>query len=152
MEVLTLNATQANGKISISGTTEQDMLAVAISVYDQSGTNRVALRSTSVNNGTFSYELEIAEANYQICVADYNGGECKTVTVTVAAEESSEESAAGTPETGYQTITKNNETVAPATNASASNMVYVFLAAGLIAAAAIALVARRIYLTRKAKK
>ncbi|MBR5409011.1 hypothetical protein IK112_03720 [Candidatus Saccharibacteria bacterium] len=150
MEVLTLNATQSNGKISISGTTDPDMLAVAITVYDKSGTNRIALRSTSVINGEFSYEIEIAEDDYQICVADYNGGECKTITLTVASTEE-DTPTAGTPETGFQTITKVQEEVTPSTNATSSSAIYVYIAVGLVAAAIAVLFTRRMLAKRKSK-
>lgn len=131
MNVLTINAAQSNGTISVSGTTDAGMLAVAISVYDKTGTNLIKLETTSVSGGTFSHEIEIIEGEYQICVADYEGGECKTTTVTVAAEE---DETVGSPDTGYETIEKVVEEPAvasPSANATSVSM----------AIAAIALVA-----------
>ena len=151
MEVLTANASQANGKISITGTTDPAMLAVSFTVYDKTGTTQLVNRSTSVDNGSFSYEIEIEEGEYQICVADFNGGDCKTVTVTTSSEEAGGDSSASSPNTGYQTITKNEtESAEPATNASA-NMLFPILAISLIAVAAIAIVIKRVVSRNKSK-
>lgn len=151
MEVLTVNASQANGKISITGTTDPAMLAVSFTVYDKTGTTQLVNRSTSVDNGSFSYEIEIEEGEYQICVADFNGGDCKTVTVTTSSEEAGGDSSASSPNTGYQTIAKNEtESAEPATNASA-NMLFPILAISLIAVAAIAIVIKRVVSRNKSK-
>ena len=151
MEVLTANASQANGKISITGTTDPAMLAVSFTVYDKTGTTQLVNRSTAVDNGSFSYEIEIEEGEYQICVADFNGGDCKTVTVTTSSEEAGGDSSASSPNTGYQTIAKNEtESAEPATNASA-NMLFPILAISLITVAAIAIVIKRVVSRNKSK-
>lgn len=135
MKILTVNATEQNGVISVKGTTEPGMLAVAISVYDKTGQTRVALRTTSVNDdNTFAYDIEIAEDTYQLCVADYNGGDCATVTVAVATEE--EKEAIGSPDTGYEAIeqvAKEPAVVEPSTNAGASITAMVITATILVA-------------------
>lgn len=156
MNVLTINATQQNGIISVSGTTDAEMYAVAISVYDESGANLITLETAATNNGIFSHEIEIVEGNYQICVADYNGGECMTTTVLVASEE--EQSAvteettetAGTPETGYQTTANSEQQVTPDANASVS-VFGICLAVIAVAAIVSAFILRRRFAERKVK-
>lgn len=129
MNVLTINAAQSNGTISVSGTTDAGMLAVAISVYDKTGTNLIKLETTSVSGGTFSHEIEIIEGEYQICVADYEGGECKTTTVTVAAEE---DETVGSPDTGYETIETVTEEPAVASTSASATVISAFLAAAVM--------------------
>ena len=145
MNVLTINATQQNGIISVSGTTDTEMYAVAISVYDESGANLITLETAATNNGIFSHEIEIAEGNYQICAADYNGGECMTTTVTIVSEEedtdTTSDATAGTPETGYQTIASSNEQATPDTNAANNSVLAVCLAAAVVVAVAVSAVA-----------
>ena len=146
MKVLTLNATQQNGTISVSGTTEADGLAVAISIYDETGSNRITVETSAVIDGKYSHDITIAEGNYKICVADYDGGECMTAVVTAATEEEGE-STAGTPETGYQTIAKTEETAV--TTASSSPAVYISLAVGIIVAAVFVFTTRRALMKKK---
>ena len=138
MNVLTINATQQNGTISVSGTTDSEMYAVAISIYDESGTNLITLETAAANDGAFSHSIEIAEGNYQICVADYNGGECMTTTVLVASEDTnsttSSDATVSSPETGYQTVSSNNEQVTPDTNATNNPMLAICLASAVILA------------------
>ena len=118
MNVLTINATQQNGIISVSGTTEDGMLAVGITVYDKTGTTQITVRTTAVVNNEYEYTVDgLEEGEYQICVADFDGGDCKTATVTLSAAED-EDSTAGTPETGYHTVVRT-EDPAPEANASA---------------------------------
>ncbi|MBQ6127826.1 hypothetical protein IJI69_04010 [Candidatus Saccharibacteria bacterium] len=149
MKVLTLNATEQNGTISVSGTTETDVLAVAISIYNESGDTRLKLETTAVIDGEYSHDITITEGTYKICVADYDGGECATAVVAPAAEESEDdsESAAGTPETGYHTIEKVDESAV--TTASSSSAIYISLAAGIIISAILVFSARRAWIRRK---
>lgn len=144
MKVLTLNATEQNGTISVSGTTEAECLAVAISIYDESGATRLKLETAAVIDGEYSHEIAIAEGNYKICVADYDGGECQTAVVTATAEE---ESSTGAPETGYHTIEKVEESAVTA--ASSSPAIYISLAAGVIISAILVFSARRAWIRRK---
>jgi len=145
MKVLTLNATEQNGTISVSGTTEAECLAVAISIYDESGATRLKLETAAVIDGEYSHEIAIAEGNYKICVADYDGVECQTAVVTAVAED--EESSTGAPETGYHTIEKVDESAVTA--ASSSPAIYISLAAGVIISAILVFSARRAWIRRK---
>ena len=79
----TLNATQSNGKINVSGTTEDGVLAVAILVYDSTGSNLITMQTTSVeSDNTYSDSITIASGTYVVKVADYDGGEYITKKVT----------------------------------------------------------------------
>ena len=144
MKVLTLNATEENGIISVNGTTEAGALAVAISIYDEAGTTRLKVETTAVIDGKYSHDIAIEEGTYKICVADYDGGECQTTTVAVAEDE---ESTAGTPETGYHTIEKVEESAI--TTASSSPAIYISLAAGIIISAILFFSARRAWMRRR---
>ena len=138
MNVLTINATQQNGIISVSGTTDAEMYAVAISIYDESGTNLITVETAAANDGVFSHSIAIAEGNYQICVADYSGGECMTTTVLVTSEDTdsttSSDATVSSPETGYQTVSSNNEQVTPDANAANNPMLAICLASAVILA------------------
>lgn len=84
-EVLTMDASESGGKISVSGTVEDGMLAVAISVYDETGANLLKVETTNVESGnTFSYDITIPNGTYVVKAADYDEGPflSKTVTVT----------------------------------------------------------------------
>ena len=149
MKVLTLNTTTTESTISVNGTTEDGMLAVGITVYDKTGTTQITVRTAAVINNAYEYTVDgLAEGEYQICVADFDGGECQTATVIVAAVTEDEDST-GAPETGYHTIEKT-ETPAPEANGSASSpALYISLAAGMIIAAVIVFGARRIFAKRE---
>ena len=145
MKVLTLNATEENGIISVNGTTEAGALAVAISIYDETGTTRLKIETAAVIDGKYSHNIAIEEGTYKICVADYDGGECQTAVVTAAVED--EESSTGAPETGYHTVEKVEESAVTA--ASSSPAIYISLAAGIIISAILVFSAIRAWMRRK---
>lgn len=148
MKVTSLNANIENTTISVNGTAEAGMLAAQVVVYDESGENVIAMQSTDVKaDNTFSTTISVASATakYVVKVADYDGGEYSVVTVSAVAEETpaATEATAGSPETGYQTITKTPDTtVEPSTNASSSVSIFAALAAALVTAAVVAIVIR----------
>lgn len=84
--VKTLDVTESSNKITISGTTESDVLAVAVFVY--SGTELVNMETCSNNSDNYSCELNktFTEGSYVVKVADYNGGDyiSKDITITKA--------------------------------------------------------------------
>lgn len=149
MNILTLNTSTTNSTISVSGTTEDGMLAVGITVYDKTGTTQITVRTTAVVNNEYEYTVDgLEEGEYQICVADFDGGDCKTATVTLSATED-EDSTAGTPETGYHTIAKVEEP-APEANASATlPAVCISLAIGMAISAVIVFGARRLIVAKR---
>lgn len=79
--VLTVEATQANGEISYTGTTEDGVVAVSCILLD-SNNNEVDFVSSSVYNKAFSDKFVAEEGNYTIKCANYNGGSFVTDTVT----------------------------------------------------------------------
>lgn len=84
-KIETMEANAGDGKITVSGTAEKGMLAVAISVYDEEEKKLIKTETTSVDNDSkYSYSIEVAKGTYVIKVADYDGGtyESKKVTVT----------------------------------------------------------------------
>ena len=82
-DIKTINASEANGKISVSGTAEAGTLAVAVMVYDENGSELLAMETASVSDESLYYaEVELPEGTYQVKVADYDGGDYKTATVS----------------------------------------------------------------------
>lgn len=83
-KVDSVNATENEGKITISGTVDSSVYAVAVVVY--SGSNLEYMETANVNaDGTYSKELDkkFDYGTYEVRVADYNGGDYKTVSVEV---------------------------------------------------------------------
>lgn len=151
MKVLTCEATAKNGVISVSGTTENGMLAVSVSVYDKAEKELVVTpESTAVIDNKFSYEIPVSEGDYVVKMADYEGGEycSKAVTLAKAAEAETKEETkdettasveASKPDTGRMT----------AEGASAVSVVSVSLV--ILAAAAIVVFARKKFMKRDEK-
>lgn len=122
----TLNATQANGKIKVSGTTENGVLAVAVQVLDEDE-NLVALETGAVDNDNkYEVEIEAKEGKYIIKVADYDGGEYKTVTIPEDAEETTEET--------KEKATKEDTTTNVANTAKTGDSIIVYVTIFAVAA------------------
>ena len=84
-EIKTINASQASGKVSVSGTAEAGTLAVAVMIYDESGKDLVAFETASVSDENLYYaEINVSDGKYLVKVADYDGGDFKTATVAPA--------------------------------------------------------------------
>ena len=84
-DIKTVSANYEGGKIAVSGTAETGTLAVAVMVYDEKGAELLAMQTASVSDESLYYsEIELAEGNYIVKVADYDGGNFKTATVTAA--------------------------------------------------------------------
>lgn len=82
--ITAVSATGNSTSATISGTAETGVTAVAIMVYDSTGTNLVIMESVSVSDShTFSTTIDLTEGSYLIKVADYDGGDYKETTVTV---------------------------------------------------------------------
>ena len=77
-KVNSVEVTQANGKVTVSGTVESGMLAVAVQVLDSNG-NLVKLETGAVDaDNKYKVEIKLADGQYTIKVADYDGGEVAT--------------------------------------------------------------------------
>lgn len=93
-EILTMEATQSGGKISVSGKTIDGILAVAINIYSEDGSTFIKMKTSSVNdNNEYSDSIEVPEGNYLVRVADYDGGDYKEQVVKVDSNEEEEEKA-----------------------------------------------------------
>lgn len=73
--ISTLDVTNNNNKLTVSGTTENGVLAVAVLVYSEG--NLTHMETCANNNNKYSCELSktFETGNYTVKVADYNGGE-----------------------------------------------------------------------------
>lgn len=92
--IKTIDASISNGTISVSGTTEDGVLAVAIMVYDSTETNLITMQTTSVgSDNSYSDTISIESGNYVVKVADYDGGEyvTKTVKETITEQENEQQ-------------------------------------------------------------
>ena len=86
--VTTMDADGSNGKLTISGTTTEDCLAVAILVYDEAGTNLVYIETTGVENSAYKSTINLANGTYTVKAGDYDGeNELITKKVTVTGSE-----------------------------------------------------------------
>ena len=157
MEITSINASISGTTISISGTTVDNVLAVQLVIYDETGKNIVKMYSTDVTaDHTFSATVPVETAGtYVVTAADYDGGTVVTTTVSESAtpakdDESDAQSTAGTPETGYHTIEKVESPTPEANASSSSSTLYICLGAGIVVAAVVVFGFRRA-LARRAK-
>lgn len=100
-----INAIENEGKITVSGTVDSSVYAVAVVVYTDDSLEY--METTNVNtDGTYNVELEktFDYGTYEVRVADYNGGEYKKVLVEVKNEESTT-----TDNTAIDNTTNENE-------------------------------------------
>lgn len=73
--VLTMEISQNSGKLYVSGTTDEDVLAVAVAVYKEGVSELAAVQTAAVNeNQEYSTLLELQEGKYFVRAANYNGG------------------------------------------------------------------------------
>ena len=62
--ITSVNATAANGKITVSGTAEEGTLACAVLVYDETETNLLSMETCGVTaDNTYSYTLGMKSIN-----------------------------------------------------------------------------------------
>ena len=102
--VKTVDVSIVDGVISVEGTTDDGVLAVAIMVYDANEKELISLTTTSVNDDNeFSDDIVVSkDDSYVIKVANYDGGDYVTVNLeeeksefnVVAASTSAEDKAA----------------------------------------------------------
>ena len=81
-KVDTLTATISESKITYSGTTVNDCVAVMCKLYNSNG-DEVTKYSSAVNEDKFEGEFTVTEnGEYEVRCANYEGGEIKTAKVT----------------------------------------------------------------------
>lgn len=83
LDVQTINASITDNKISVDGTADNGVLAVAIMVYEEDGTTLVKMETTSVDsNDKYSDTIVVtAGKKYIVKAANYNGGTYVTTEV-----------------------------------------------------------------------
>lgn len=83
LDVKTINASITNNKISVDGTVNNGVLAVAIMVYEEDGTTLVKMETTSVDsNDKYSDIIDVtAGKKYIVKAANYDGGTYVTAEV-----------------------------------------------------------------------
>lgn len=152
-EVLSVSATAADGSAIVTGTTEDEMLAVAISVYKASDSSLVTVETTGVTSGAFSYVLYLDDGDYIISVADYDGGVAVTKNVTIstpaADTEDTDSATAGSPDTGMVAGATEKAEVAEIVTSEKGSATTAMLAVVAAGVAGIALVFGRKMLKRE---
>lgn len=108
LNITSLNTSSTGSKISVSGSTQNGVLAGAVMIYDKNGTNLVCMETFAVGaDSKYSYTLDRSFANgtYLVKVADYDGGnfEEKTVTVKSSTNVTPSTSNAKSPNSGERT-------------------------------------------------
>lgn len=85
LNVKTINASISDNKISVDGTVDNGVLAVAIMVYDEAGTNLLKMQTTAVGvDDSFKDTINIKNGTYVVKAANYDGGTYITKTVAPA--------------------------------------------------------------------
>ena len=121
--VKTVEASITNDIMTVSGTTEHGVLAVAILVYDENEENLITMITTAVTESdTYTDTINIEDGNYVVKAANYDGGEYK-VTKTIKGVTTTT-----TPATTVTTTVKANEII-PKTSDNIILYVGVLLAA-----------------------
>lgn len=86
--ISSLTAKAESGSVKIEGTADVGVLAVAIMIYDTTGTDLVKMETVSVGDDQkYSDTFKLSNGSYMIKVADYEGGDFQSTTVTVGASE-----------------------------------------------------------------
>ena len=85
--VKTLEMTNDSGTIKYNGTTEDGVYAVMCKLYN-SKEEEIDLLSSSVENSKFEGSFTVSTSdNYKVACANYEGGEFKTVEVSVGKDD-----------------------------------------------------------------
>ena len=77
LKVKSLEASMDGTKITATGTTDENMLAVSVVVYDETGTTFIKMESGQVDNGKYNVIIDGFEEGkkYTVRVANYDGGD-----------------------------------------------------------------------------
>ncbi len=134
--ITTINATTNNNKLTVSGTTENGVLAVAIMVY--SGNDIYRMETCSSNDNKFSCELgkTFATGDYIVKVADYDGGNyvTKNVSITDVTDDKDENNITNN-EIANDTNTTTNEVTQNTTNPGTGDNIIFIIAVFIVALA-----------------
>lgn len=76
-DITSVEANINGTKLTVEGTTESDVLAVSVLVYDESGNEFIKMKSGEVIDGKYTVVIdELDDTNsYLVRVANYNGGD-----------------------------------------------------------------------------
>ena len=77
-DITNLSASYSNNSVTITGDTSDSILAVAVILYDSTGTSILRMVTDSVSNDSFSTKIDSinleAGSTYIVKVANYDGG------------------------------------------------------------------------------
>ena len=105
--ITSVNTSQRNGYIIVSGEASNDVLAVAIMIYDKNN-KIVSYETTGVKaNHKFSTLIEIPEDTYTVKVADYKGGDYRSVEATKPITSGDSEESSDITDVLYDAINDN---------------------------------------------
>lgn len=82
--ILSLSASYSQGKVYVAGTTSEEVLAVAIMIFDKDGTTLLRMETFGVSDESFSADINIvlSSGTYTVKAADYDGGAFAITTFT----------------------------------------------------------------------
>lgn len=82
--ITSLSASYSSGRVTVNGTTSENVLAVAVMLYDTDGTTLLRMETFGVSDQSFSAQISISlpSGTYTVKAADYNGGPYTTASFT----------------------------------------------------------------------
>lgn len=83
MDITSLSASTSADSVTVEGSTEEGVYAVAITIYDKETSELVKYYTTQVDNAAFSETFQLPYGSYEIRVADYDGGPFSSALVTL---------------------------------------------------------------------
>ena len=92
LNVKTLEASYSDNAVTVKGTVDDGVLAVAIMIYDSDESNVLKFETTNVNeDNTFEHKVVFEkEGTYVIKAANYDGGDYKSVNLSISSNEKKE--------------------------------------------------------------
>lgn len=74
-DIKTVDASEdSSGKITVKGTADDSMVAVAVSLYEEDGTFIKVVTGSVEDDNTYEVTINMEAKKYIVRVADYNGG------------------------------------------------------------------------------
>lgn len=112
LDVKTINASITDNKISVDGTVDNGVLAVAILVYEEDGTTLVTMETTSVDsNDKYSDTIHVtAGKKYIVKAANYDGGTYVTTEVDGSINNNNNENSNNSNNSNNNSSEKNPQT------------------------------------------
>lgn len=135
LDVTTVNASEdENGKITVTGTVPSEMVAVSISIFDETGNTFIKMLNTNVlDDNTFSLTFNMEPKTYVLKVADYIGGSFKEVKVSIPSTQTTIPDETPTNDTTVDDTTTTGEntpeevtTTENNTNPSTGDKIYLY--------------------------